>query len=290
MFKEFLDHLKQNGDEDSTIKWYKHKFEKLLIWSIDNGYTRGPFTLPQMQEFFAYLKAAGLSPYTVRAYWKALDTFGRWAVENGHMKPDDHIIPKLPFPKVPKENVNHFSLEEISALLAAIDRRKSACNARDKAWLLLALDTGLRREALRMVKAEDVNLESRTVRAYEKKTGIVQMAGIGDKTADAIAGLRIKKGYLFATDSGAPMSGYRMWKILQELCERAGIPRRKLHAMRYTFGCLSIEDGMSATDVQNALGHTTPQMTQHYIEAVKEKMTIRHMRKHAPSDRLATGH
>jgi integrase/recombinase XerD len=122
-----------------------------------------PFTKPNGE--IAKVKEA-----TVHAYWKAVRSFFKWSSSDlGTSRPDQAI----PMPKVPQPEVLPFTQNEIKAILKACeytqeaktDRRrgfamKRPTRVRDRALILVLLDTGIRVGECARLKIRDVGLSS----------------------------------------------------------------------------------------------------------------------------------
>lgn len=66
------------------------------------------------------------------------------------------------------------------------------------------------------------------------------------------------------------------------ISERANI-LISAHALRRTFATLSLRAGMNVVQVQGLLGHTSLEMTRHYIELLDEDLVKAH-KEHGPID------
>ena len=143
-----------------------------------------------------------------------------------------------------------------------------------------------------MIEVNNVNFEDRTLTTYDKKTKQWLMVPFGKRTAEAIRlhldTRSIKSHYLFTNHLGEPISGYRLWKVLQELCDRAGVPRRKLHLLRNTFSQDFLMNGGSPLDLKTIAGWSTMAMVDHYTKLAQQKIAVSNYHKNSssPADRL----
>lgn len=87
---------------------------------------------------------------------------------------------------------------------------------------------------------------------------------------------------LFQTRSGGRFtaSGLRSWML--RISKRANI-HISPHALRRTFATLSLRAGMNVIQLQGLLGHSTLEMTRHYVEMLEEDLVKAH-REHGPID------
>ena len=88
----------------------------------------------------------------------------------------------------------------------------------------------------------------------------------------------------FQTRSGVifTASGLRSWML--RMSERADI-HISPHALRRTFATLSLRAGMNVIQLQGLLGHSSLEMTRHYIEMLEEDLVRAH-KEHGPIDFL----
>lgn len=110
-----------------------------------------------------------------------------WAVEEGYLESSPLVT--LHFKPPPEPPVEGYTIDELRRLLAVCDMdiRTSArfTGIRNKAMLLLFIDSGLRRVETVNLKLSDVDLEARRVRILGKgrKIGIVPFSS---RTAKAL--------------------------------------------------------------------------------------------------------
>ena len=89
---------------------------------------------------------------------------------------------------------------------------------------------------------------------------------------------------LFQTNSGDRFteSGLHSW--MRRLSERTGIHITP-HALRRTFATLSLRAGMNVFQLQGLLGHSSLEMTRHYVSLIDKDLIDAHQ-KHGPVDNL----
>jgi integrase len=76
-----------------------------------------------------------------------------------------------------------------------------------------------------------------------------------------------------------------LYDILQRWCDKAGIPRRKFHALRHSSALDAIDEGISIDKVQKQLGHSSIQTTMRYLRG-RDPDRARAYREHSLSKRL----
>ena len=69
------------------------------------------------------------------------------------------------------------------------------------------------------------------------------------------------QGILFASTRGTYLIGRNVQKVVDAVCEKAGIERRCLHEMRHTYVSLARESGLDAEIIAAVVGHSRVQTT-----------------------------
>jgi integrase len=127
---------------------------------------------------------ASIGPSAIDTYWKCLRSFFGWCARNLDLKRPDLNLPR---PRYKLPEVTPFSLEEVKRILHACEwsaevnrsnarryRMKRPTAARDKALILLLLDTGLRLGEVTRLNVADMDLQTGEI--------IVAPFGSGQKT------------------------------------------------------------------------------------------------------------
>jgi len=242
-----------------------------------------PYTRPQ---------GGNLSGTTITDYLRALRSFWAWAQKEGYINKNPFSVLKIP--KAPKRLIPAFSAEQLAGLIEAIDLSNSQ-GYRDYTMILLLVDTGLRVSELTGLKADDVNLERRTLKVWGK----------GAKERIVPFGVRAQKALLrylnfqrsepatpltrefFLTDSGEPLKARRVQAIIRHYGEKAGIKgiRCSPHTLRHTAAVMWIRNGGDVFSLQQILGHSSLEMVRVYVNLAQGDIEAAH-RRYSPADNL----
>ncbi|MBN1667012.1 MAG: tyrosine-type recombinase/integrase [Anaerolineales bacterium] len=205
-------------------------------------------------------------------------------------------------PKFAPPEITTFTKEEVKRMLEAAEfmavakpgnrrsyrsRRPSA--KRDKAILLILLDTGLRISELIRLTMSDLRLPDQNNRIPQTEI-TVRAHGSGRKSrprtvylssASTIA-LQIylledRPKILFQEDSifaydNQPMDRHNLRKIITRIGERAGVPNVYPHKFRHTFATEFLRNGGDVFTLQRLLGHSTLKMVERYLHLVKSDL------------------
>jgi len=174
-----------------TVKDYTSAFRKLQAFLGDPVFAS--ITLDQLRAFMADLarprQPGGIAPRPVMVLSKktmlnihtGLSALWTWAVAEGLTK--RHLLREIPRPRPEKRAVTPFTEQDIKTLLAACDRSKPydrpgkktsdhsrTTGLRDRAIILLLLDTGIRAAELSEMQIQQVDIKNKRIRVMGKGT------------------------------------------------------------------------------------------------------------------------
>jgi integrase len=83
--------------------------------------------------------------------------------------------------------------------------------------------------------------------------------------------LYVDNGLIFCNEIGGIYEPKYYLHALYKLLDAAELPRVKFHALRHTFATRGLEAGLSTKELQNLLGHESPEMVMHYQHILDEQ-------------------
>ena len=113
---------------------------------------------------------------------------------------------------------------------------------------------------------EQVDVERRiwVIPASNTKAKRLRPVPLNDTAVGVLEELRTENatGRVFVHKNGRPIKSVQnIWKAVRTA---AGVPFLRIHDLRHTFASMLINSGRTLYEVQIALGHSTPEMTQRY--------------------------
>jgi site-specific recombinase XerD len=305
--------LQAEGKAPRTHEYYSKLLRHFLKYAEDNGWSDArSFDAQRAREFLAwtasrtYEHSAGNGtrisrkgkPTSAWPYFRALRRLFNWAIEEGFLEVSP--MARMHFKPPRSVPVEPFTLDELKRLLAVceLDIHSGArfVGLRNKAMLLLFLDSGLRRAEMANVKLRDLHLEARRVTVLGKgnKVGIVPFCA---KTAKAIWLYLVERenravcDSLWVTEEGRAFSIDGMDSWFNRLKVRAGVTSSGcLHKLRHTSALQYLRKARDSFLLQLFLRHESLEMSRRYTRGLKTEEAIEaHRNGASPVEGLGLG-
>ncbi|MCB2180197.1 tyrosine-type recombinase/integrase [bacterium] len=261
-----------------TIRFYHFTAGRFVKYLEDNGVVKPEdLTARYIRAYLSSLVEQKLSDSYIHGHARAIKTLTRFWHEENYI-PE---VPKFQMPTIAKKRLPVLTANEVKKALSNCN------NNRDKAIILMLVDTGLRRAEICALNWGDIDISS----------GIVRIAkGKGSKARSVVAGIKTRRALLayrreidhneenpvFQTSTGKRLTPNGLRSALLRLGKRANIHITP-HALRRTFATLSLRAGMNLIELQAMLGHSSLDMTRKYIQMIDEDLIEAH-RAHGPID------
>lgn len=297
-----------------TLRSYSDDLKKWLGFTGDKKVEK--VTTGDLRAFFVWLrteykprrysgKTHPLSPKTIRNIWVSLSAFFTWACLEFEISNPMKLVPA---PKFEEKPFQPFSKEQIETLLKHCDYSKEAktdtrrkftmrrsTGTRDRAIILMLLDTGLRASELCSLTVGDVDMHTGKV---EVKHG-VQGGAKGGKGRIVYLGKSVKRvlwrylasredgeeagAPLFINRNGRLMNRDSLRQVLGKIGKKAGIKKVHPHRFRHTFAISYLRAGGDLFTLKALLGHNSLDMVQHYARIAQIDIEQAH-RRSSPAD------
>jgi site-specific recombinase XerD len=249
-------------------------------------------TARDLQQFLAGLDH--LAAKTLLNYHTGLSALWTWALDEDLV--DRHIVHDIPRPKPEKPAIVPLTKSDLQLLLAGTARsqeyRRGAqrptdhrrpTEHRDRAILLLLVDTGLRASELVSLCIYQADLRNQriTVDGKGKKERSLPISARTSRALWKYLQTRDdadrKAAPLFATRTGAHLDRNTLRQMLQRIGDRQGVPGVTLHRFRHTFAINFLRNGGNIYALQRMLGHETLDMVQRYLALVQGDVDNAHL-------------
>ena len=281
------------GRSPMTVNAYRETLHRFLAVCRDEGFPDDVRYI-EPSHVYTYLgRYTRHSPATRHRYFREVRCFFNWLVFANYL--DSSPFASLRNVRVPQKIVQPFSREEVVELLSACDVTTQV-GLRDRAMLMVLLDTGIRCSELVRLDVADLDLPERRIRILHTKGGkqrVVSFANRCAETLDAYLAVRaLEAGALFwsAHDRwlhpGVILQPNGLKQMLRRLGKRTGIPKVHAHRFRHTFATWAIEQDARELDVQHLLGHASPDMVRRYSATYNSEQAARRHAAFSPGERL----
>jgi site-specific recombinase XerD len=264
-----------------TLTFYNFTAGKFILWLESQSINApGEVEARHVRAYLAKLIGEGKSSWTVNDHARAVRTLLRfWYSEKYLLEPIVFAMPKVERLRLPV-----LSAEELRHVL-------SVCNVKEKAIILLLVDTGIRRQEACNLNWSDLQMTNGLLRIERGKGGKARSVVVGATTRRALLAYRRTfpaindTSPLLISQRGGRLTGNGLRLLLLRLSAKAGI-KFSAHALRRTFVILSLRAGMDVLHLQALLGHSSLEMVQHYAQMVDDDLLQSHQA-HSPVDNLA---
>ncbi len=212
-------------------------------------------------EFVSTRKRTGVSDTTIRRDLAFLSSLCSHAVRWGWLDTNPVTAFSKRTLKEARPRTRFLTRGEYDALLAqAADHVRPA--------VVLAVETGLRKEELFGLTLAAIDLARREIVLDRTKSGAPRRVPLSDAAITTIRGVLAAKDrprnaiHLFANPDGGRFGDFK--KGFAAACRRARITGLRWHDLRHTFSSWFVQAGGDLYHLSRILGHSTVQMTARY--------------------------
>ncbi len=293
---EYLVALKVAGRSPKTISWYGDFLWEFARFVERNGEraTVADLAPPTVRRWLLALQSRPtrpLAPSSVAARVRTIRAFGTWVASELDLAANP--VRGVPVPRVPDLLVPSLRDADVLALVRALDAG-SQQPERDRAIVLLLLDTGLRLSEAAGVRVCDLDLVEGRCRVMGKG-GRERIVPVGRKTRRALRQWLARRSparpqdAFFVGRGDRPLQPRAIQQLVRRLSRRAELASRcSPHVLRHTFARSFLRNGGDVFSLQRILGHSPSslQVTRRYVDLLDDDLRAVH-REASPVDRLA---
>ena len=143
----------------------------------------------------------------------------------------------------------------------------------DPPVLVVALNTGMRRNEILSLKWQDVDFVKGFILIEDSKSGRARKVSMNAAVFETLKGLPRSSEYVFFN----PETKTHIKDIktgFKSACKKAGTKGLRLHDLRHTAASWMIEAGADLVTVSKILGHSSIQMTMRFAHPTPENMRL----------------
>jgi site-specific recombinase XerD len=298
LIQDFLISKEIGGKTEATLDFYRSNLHR-FIWWLENQHistTLESLNSTTIRQFLHYLKTQKhrfgnkstfrsrlVNRSTVDAYWRTLQSFGSWLVNQDKLRAS-------PIKQVEKPGQSKVVVPDIprDTIITMLDKcGKSLIGRRNKAIILVFLDTGIRLSEMSRIKMQDL----------DKTTGLIKVMGKGQKErivristiTKSVLGdyLKVRHGkstFLWENEYGKSLGKHGIKNMIRKF--KAMNPNIKIspHVFRHTFAVNLLRAGGDIYSLQTLGGWEDLAMPKMYSQSVQQEHALRVHKKASPVD------
>jgi site-specific recombinase XerD len=276
------------GKSPLTIEGYQDRVGRFVRFVKDQD---GQLDSHTVRMFLVSLQEKRLAPATISAFYRAIHAFANWLVAEGIAESDP--MPNIRPPRIPRTKPRPFSPQDLENMMLITSGQRFV-DYRDRALMLVFLDTGLRLAEVAGMMEEDVNFDAETVKVMGKGAK-ERMVRIGQATRLAMLRYRLRRRddypNFWVAENRKPLTRDGVRRAMQNLCRRAEVTAgtKGPHRFRHTAAINFLRNGGTPFVLQTMLGHSTLTMTRHYTESLEFSDVFKAHQTASPVDRFLDG-
>lgn len=237
------------------------------------GTPLGRVTPRTLEQYKMQRSADGMKATTVNLEFRTIKAFLRWCVRMELISRDPTVgVKQLRIRESRKRAMTHQEYERLW---------NAASDGLEKAFIMLAVCTGMRRSEITSLTWDDVDIPGKalTIRAENAKSGKSRTIPLSPDAEKILFAWKLQKlhpVFVFAIDSGKyqgnKLSKWHANKLIRRVADSAGLPWVTPHTFRHTFVTWGLDNGGNIVDIQHIAGHSSITVTAGYAHSTMEGM------------------
>ena len=247
------------------------KFEQYLEFANKKPELK-EITTADLKHFISWINELGMQASSQSRVISGLKSFFSFLLLEGIISEDPTLL--LEMPRITKKLPDTLNVEEINAIINAVDASKPE-GIRNKALLEVLYGCGLRVTELTTLRISNLYPTAEYLKVIGKgnKERIVPVGSTALKLLkiyleEVRVHIGVKKNYedfIFLSRLGTTLSRVSVFNMVKEMVEKAGIKKSvSPHTFRHSFATHLIEGGADLRAVQEMLGHSSIITTEIY--------------------------
>jgi integrase/recombinase XerD len=281
--KSYQSYLRiERGLSKNTIDNYTFDIERLCLFLSENAMTVSPLKINEETiQLFVYSVSKEVNPRSQARIISGLKSFFSYLIFEDYRS--DNPMELIETPKTARKLPDTLSVEEIDALISAIDLSSNE-GERNRALLETLYGCGLRVSELVSLKISDLFFEEGFIKITGKgnKQRFVPIGNLTQKYIQIYRDfkrthLNIKKGHedtLFLNRRGNQLSRAMIFTIIKDLAIQINLNKSiSPHTLRHSFATHLLENGADLRSIQLMLGHESITTTEIYVHLDRRFLT-----------------
>jgi integrase/recombinase XerD len=281
--KSYQSYLKiERGLSKNTIDNYSFDIERLCLFLNQNSIAVSPIAINEetLQQFI-YAVSKEVNPRSQARIISGLKSFFSYLIFEDFR--NDNPLELIESPKIGRKLPDTLAIEEIDALISAIDLSSNE-GERNRALLETLYGCGLRVSELVALKISDLFFDEGFIKITGKgnkqrfvPVGDLTQKYIGIYRNEVRVHLNIQKGFedtLFLNRRGRQLTRAMIFTIIKDLAVKINLNKKiSPHTFRHSFATHLLENGADLRSIQLMLGHESITTTEIYVHLDRKYLT-----------------
>jgi site-specific recombinase XerD len=299
------------GKSDRTVESYSENLKRFIWYAESQNWPQNIHEITQwhIKAFLGYVALEkdrwGLegngsetsqnraSQATVLHYYNILKLFYNWLMEEKILA--ENFMDRIHVAKPPLPLIEPYSREDINRMLKICDydfeHYGGFLGSRNRAIILVLLDTGLRLSEFLAMKLGDINPDNGQIKVVGKgrRKRVVRVGKTARSAVDQYLSYRPDNGRreLWLSEWSKPLSRDALQCLVKRLKRRAGVDSRgSVHRFRHTFAVEFLRADHNVFNLQYLLGHSELEMVRRYTRALGMEDALAAHEQASPADML----
>lgn len=281
--KSFQSYLKiERGLSQNTIDNYSFDLLRLTQFLEENNIAKNPINISEDEiQQFIYSVSKEVNPRSQARIISGLKSFFSYLIFEDYRA--DNPMELIETPKIGRKLPDTLSVQDIDALIAAIDLSKDE-GERNRAMLETLYGCGLRVSELITLKISDLFFDEGFIKITGKgnKQRFVPIGSATQKFIELYKNhvrthLKIQKGHedtLFLNRRGRQLTRAMIFTIIRDLAVKINLNKAiSPHTFRHSFATHLLENGADLRSIQLMLGHESITTTEVYVHLDRKHLT-----------------
>ena len=278
-FQMFLLDRKVQRLSSHTLRFYSTQVRPFLIWCAETHSigALGAIKPLHVRAYLLSLHERELSSNSVHAAARGMRAFFNFCVREELLTVSP--MAKVTMPKVDRPILPSFEPGDIEQIL------KSCSGARERAIVLVLLDTGCRAAELLHMNGSDIDVPQGIVHIRKGKGGKDRIAYLGNRSRKIMLRYYLERGQPGETDPvwvhakrGTRLTDSGLRQLFERIGNASGVKHCHPHTFRRTFALWSLRNGMSIYHLQRLMGHSDLTVLRQYLALVESDLKAAHVR------------
>ncbi len=277
-----------NANAEGTIRNYERVLNRFAAFMEEQKIET--VNANAVTEWRIALNGSGCINNTIRTYLTYLHCFFEWAKKNGRYNGEN---PANEMPSLEQVHLDLLEQDEIEKVLMYKPKKMTFTSCKNRAIVVLLIQTGLRSEEVRSLFITNLDFENRTI-TVKGKGGKWRSVAFPALSREAVGDwLMYRERYgipeeapLFGTDAGKNggrhggawhiMSSASLLEMVKLWTEKACGHSVGVHKLRHAYASICDDKRVPIRDIQLSMGHSSSSTTERiYISVLDEQRAAR---------------